>query len=38
MYKVWLDQSLIWDKREAGRFPEDDEILGEVRKKLEPKG
>lgn len=31
VYKVWVDQRLIWDKHEQGRFPEEEEILDEIR-------
>ena len=33
VFKVWVDGQLIWDKRAQGRFPEDDEILAEVRQR-----
>jgi selT/selW/selH-like putative selenoprotein len=27
VFKVWVDDNLIWDKRDQGRFPEPHEIL-----------
>jgi len=30
VFKVWLDQELLWDKHTAGRFPEEEEILSKI--------
>jgi selenoprotein W-related protein len=30
VFKVWWDGRLLWDKRDQGRFPENEEILAKL--------
>lgn len=30
VFKVWLDGALIWDKQEAGRFPDESDIFHRI--------
>jgi len=31
VYKIWVDDRLIWDKKAQGRFPDEDEVLSLIR-------
>jgi selT/selW/selH-like putative selenoprotein len=33
VFNIWVDGRLIWNKKEIGRFPEEAEILAQIRAK-----